>query len=306
MPPRENQAVSRYFPVAVSSPAPLSSSHRFAWSFGPFVKRCGSPNLSNFGAAGSKTCYDVGAMATGTQTNIADQRRRIWRRSSGGKKWVPPLENGDRLTAGEFLRRFEAMPGVKKAELIQGIVHMPSPVRIDYHGEPDSLVQTWLGTYAASTPGVTSATNSTIRLGPDDVPQPDGLLRIRPENGGRSRVGEEGFLEGGPELVFEVAATSSAVDVNDKKTSYRRAGIIEYLVWRTLDEQIDHWRLADDEYIPVEPGEDGVLRSTIFPGLWLDVEAVLDMDGARLLEVLNRGLADESHASFVEKLKSSS
>jgi hypothetical protein len=85
----------------------------------------------------------------------------------------PPLENGAHLSACEFLRRYEAMPELKKAELIGGVIYMASPVRLNQHGEPDSLVQTWLGTYGIATPGVKAATNATTRLGPDDVPQPD-------------------------------------------------------------------------------------------------------------------------------------
>src|SRR5947207_14644267 len=103
-----------------------------------------------------------------------------------------PLENGEHLSASEFLRRYEAMPEVKKAELINGIVYMGSPVRIDQHGQPDNLIQTWLGSYSVATAGVKAATNSTTRLGPDDVPQPDGLLRIATESGGQARVAANG------------------------------------------------------------------------------------------------------------------
>lgn len=216
---------------------------------------------------------------------------------------IPPLENGDRLSAAEFLRRYDAMPQVNKAELVQGIVYMPSPVRIDQHGEPDNFVQGLLFNYAAATPGVRAATNSTTRLGRDDVPQPDGLLRILPEHGGQSRVGAKGLLEGAPELAFEVAASSASIDANDKKTTYRRAGVLEYVVWRTLDGVIDWWQLEDDEYQPLEPDEAGIYRSRVFPGLWIDAGALLAQDAPRLLETLNRGLADQTHAAFVAALK---
>src|SRR5437867_7819563 len=106
------------------------------------------------------------------------------------------LENGDHLSAAEFLRRYEAMPEEKKAELINGIVYMGSPVRIDQHGEPDNLIQGWLCNYSVATPGVKSATNPTTRLGPDDVPQPDGLLRIAAEYGGQAQVDAAGYLDG--------------------------------------------------------------------------------------------------------------
>lgn len=134
---------------------------------------------------------------------------------------IPPLENGDRLTAREFLRRYLAMPHVRKAELIHGIVYMGSPVRLDRHGEPDNLIQTWLGSYSIATPGVRAAANSTTRLGPDDVPQPDALLRILPECGGQSRLDAAGYLLGAPELVVEIAASSVSLDDGDKLVAYR-------------------------------------------------------------------------------------
>ena len=91
-----------------------------------------------------------------------------------------PLENGDRLTRREFERRYAARPDIKKAELIEGVVHMPSPVRFASHGEPHSWVLAWLGTYCASTPGVRVADNTTVRLDSNNEPQPDALLRIEP------------------------------------------------------------------------------------------------------------------------------
>ena len=217
--------------------------------------------------------------------------------------FVPPLENGDHLDCNEFLRRYDAMPEVKKAELVEGIVYMASPVYFDDHGQQDSLAQTWLGTYAALTPGTGSATNSTTKLGPDDVPQPDGLLLIMPEFGGQSQV-QNKILVGAPELGFEVAASSASLDNNAKKRSYEASGMREYLLWRTLSGELDWWKLEDGEFKPLEPGEDGIHRSEVFPGLWLDREAMLSMNSARVLEVLNLGLDSPEHAEFVEKLAS--
>lgn len=216
---------------------------------------------------------------------------------------VPPLENGDHLSASEFLRRYEAMPEVKKAELVNGIVYMASPLRIDRHGEPDNLIQTWLGSYSIATPGVKAATNSTTRLGPDDVPQPDGLLRILPECGGQARVDGKGYLDGAPELIVEVTASSASLDVQDKLTSYRRARVREYLVWRTEDRAVDWWVLEADEYRDVPAADDGTLRSRTFPGLWLDVQALLAGDGAKLMAKLQEGLNSAEHAAFVQALK---
>jgi Uma2 family endonuclease len=224
-------------------------------------------------------------------------------RPASAPRAISPLENGLHLSAAEFLRRYEAMPEIKKAELINGIVYMGSPVRYDQHGEPDNLIQTWLGVYRLATPGVEAAGNTTSRLGPDDVPQPDGLLRILPECGGQSRVDPNGYLQGGPELVVEVAASSASLDAREKLASYRRAGVREYIVWRTEDEALDWWVLEEDEYRPLPPGADGLLRSRIFPGLWLAASALLARDGAKLMAILQQGLASPEHAAFVTELK---
>lgn len=217
---------------------------------------------------------------------------------------VPPLENGAHLSAREFLRRYEGMPELKKAELVSGIVYMGSPVRLDQHGEPDNLIQTWLGTYSLATPGVKAAANSTARLGPDDVPQPDGLLRLLPECGGQARLDPKGYLLGAPDFVAEVSASTSSLDVREKLTAYRRAGVREYLVWRTEDQAVDWWVLEEDEYRALAPGADGVMRSRVFPGLWLDATALLAGDGAHVIAVLREGLGSEEHTAWVTRLQS--
>ncbi len=216
---------------------------------------------------------------------------------------IPPLENGAHLSAREFLRRYDAMPEVKKAELINGIVFMGSPVRLDQHGEPDNLIQTWLGNYSIATVGVKAATNSSTRLGPDDVPQPDGLLRIVAEYGGQGRIDAKGYLQGAPELAVEVAASSASLDVREKLASYRRAGVCEYLVWRTEDQAVDWWVLEDDEYKALPIGPDGILRSRVFPGLWLDPKALIAGDGERLMTVLRQGLLSPDYSAFVADLR---
>src|SRR5207247_10457728 len=149
-----------------------------------------------------------------------------------------------------------------------------------------SLVQTWLGNYSLATAGVKAAINSTTRLGPDDVPQPDGLLRIVPECGGQARLDAKGYLQGPPELAIEIAASSASLDVREKLASYRRAGVREYIVWRTEDHAIDWWVLEEDEYRPLPAAADGTLRSRILPGLWLDVRALLAGDGPTVMAKL--------------------
>src|SRR5689334_16684531 len=148
---------------------------------------------------------------------------------------VLPLEPGDRLSRAEFERRYEAMPNLKKAELIEGVVYMPSPVRIRRHGRPNVHLCAWLGAYEAATPGVLAADNSTVRLDPDNDPQPDGLLFIDPEKGGQARISADDYLEKGPEWLGEIAASSASYDMHTKLNVYRRNGVLEYLVWRVLD-----------------------------------------------------------------------
>ncbi len=213
-----------------------------------------------------------------------------------------PLENGERLTAPEFLRRYEAMPRLKKAELIEGVVYMGSPVRYSLHGQPDGLVQLWLGTYAAHTPGVEFVPNTTAQLDIDNVPQPDSLLRIRHEFGGQSWVDESDYLTGAPELVAEIAASSASIDLRDKLNAYRRNGVKEYLTWRTLENQFD-WRiLAEGEFRPLAPDTRGMCRSRIFPGLWLSTRALLQRDASAVLACLNKGLRSREHKAFIAAL----
>lgn len=216
---------------------------------------------------------------------------------------IPPLENGDHLSAAEFLRRYTAMPDVKKAELIQGIVYlMASPVRIDQHAQPDALIQGWLFTYALQTRGVKHATNATTRMSPEDLPQPDGLLRLLPEHGGQTKVDTKGYLVGAPELVVEVAASSASLDTRQKFTSYLRARVQEYMIWRTRDQAVDWWALEDDEYVRMEPDSEGIIRSRVFPGLWLDVRALTSEDATGVIAGLQQGLASEAHAAFKARL----
>jgi len=220
-----------------------------------------------------------------------------------GNSELPALENGDRLTAREFLRRFEAMPEIKKAELIEGIVYMGSPARITQHAHPDNIVQTWLGTYAAHTPGSQAAANATTRLDIDNVPQPDALLRLGPECGGKSRVDEDGYLVGPPELAVEICASSASIDLGDKLKAYRRAGIREYLIWQTVDKRFDWLVMENEDYQANPPDGQGIIRSRVFPGVWLDIAALLALDSAQVLDVLQQGLSSHEHKDFVIRLK---
>ena len=215
---------------------------------------------------------------------------------------VPPLEPGDHLSRAEFERRYEAMPHVKKAELIEGVVYMPSPVRHEKHSRPHGWLMGWLMTYDAYTDGVEMGDNATVRLDQDNEPQPDGQLLIQPACGGQTRL-VDGYIEGPPELAVEVAASSKSYDLHDKKNAYRRNGVREYVVWRVLDGEIDWFILREGRFESLELGADGILRSETFPGLWLDPEALLARDGKRVLQVLHQGLESPEHEAFIARLR---
>ncbi len=152
----------------------------------------------------------------------------------------PPLQHGDVLARGEFLRRYAAMPGLKKAELIEGIVYMASPVRADLHGIPHVDLATLLRVYATKHPGLLVADNATVRLDTLNEPQPD-LLLIR-ENG-QARVDADGYISGAPEFIAEIAASSASYDLHQKMRTYLRAGVLEYLVWLAYENRLIWWRL---------------------------------------------------------------
>jgi Uma2 family endonuclease len=244
-------------------------------------------------------------MAAGYTTDFpASLRAELVASTAAPTITVPRLEQGDHLTRPEFERRFEAMPDVKKAELIDGVVHMPSPVRTEQHAEPDSNLGGWLFTYKLHTPGLLSPTNPTIRLDQDNEPQPDNVLMVHPSYGGQAKLDAKGYIEGAPELIAEIASSSVSIDLHDKHHIYRRSGAREYVVWRVLDRGIDWFVLRDSEYVLLSPDNDGILRSEVFPGLWLNVPAMLEGKLDAVLATLQQGLATPEHKEFVGRLRS--
>jgi Uma2 family endonuclease len=216
---------------------------------------------------------------------------------------VPLLENGDQLSRAEFERRYHLMTAVKKAELIEGTVYVPSPVRIQKHGKPHLEIAGWILTYKAHTHGTEGADNTTVRLDLDNEPQPDLILRILPECGGATRNSEDDYVEGAPELCIEVAASSASYDCHAKKRAYRRNGVREYLLWLVEDSRVEWWKLVDGEFRLIEPDGDGILKSAVFPGLWLDASALLAFDSKRVLTVLQTGIDSPEHGEFVARLE---
>lgn len=238
-------------------------------------------------------------------------------KSSGKPEAIPPLRDGDRMDADEFLRRYTADPVVYSAELLQGIVHITRwrefkdgkevivpPISADGHGKPHLRLSTWLGVYTASTPGIDALSPVTTILPSGTTGlEPDAVLRILPESGGTSTVGEDNFVHGVPELLAEISFTSGARDLGKKFDAYQADGVPEYLVWRTAEEEVHWFTLNRKKYVALEPHADGTLRSERFSGLWLDVPALLAGEMAKVLATLQQGLASPEHAAFVAKLQ---
>ena len=212
------------------------------------------------------------------------------------------LEAGDHLTRAEFEQRYARQPGLKKAELIEGVVYMPSPVRLQQHGTPHLHLALWIGTYQAVTPGTAAADNATVRLDADNEPQPDVLLYVLPTHGGRVRISDDDYLEGAPEWIGEVATSTASYDLHSKLNAYRRNQVCEYLVVLPQHGEVRWFELCADRYeLLVE--QEGIVRSRQFPGLWLNVPALLAADVAAVLATLRAGLDSPEHDAFVRRLQ---
>jgi Uma2 family endonuclease len=216
----------------------------------------------------------------------------------------PPLQSGDRLERAEFERRYTAHPEIKKAELVEGVVYVSSPVRYLYHAEPHFTIISWLSAYRVATPGVKGGDNATLRLDNRNEVQPDALLRLEAHLGGRSSISPDDYLEGVPELIVEIAASSASYDLHDKRRAFARNGVPEYLVIQTYEQRVDWFVLREGVYEPLQPDGQGILRSEIFPGLWLQPAALWSDDLATLLKTLQEGLNSAEHSAFVTQLQS--
>jgi Uma2 family endonuclease len=144
--------------------------------------------------------------------------------------------------------------------------------------------------------------NTTVRLDLDNEPQPDALLRIDEERGGQSYISEDDYIEGAPELVVEVAASTASYDLHDKLRAYQRNGVQEYLVWLVQEKQFRWYVLQADQYVQQQPNDAGILMSQVFPGLWLAVDALLTGAMTQVLAVLQQGINSAEYQAFVEKL----
>jgi Uma2 family endonuclease len=231
---------------------------------------------------------------------------------------IPLLRNGDRLSGEEFDRRFKAMPNLKKAELIDGRVYLPSPaynplqgldrtmsspVSFRGHAKPHFHSIGWLWLYTGSTLGTEGGDNGSIRLDLDNRPQPDAFVLIAPSYGGQARISDDDYVEGAPELIVEISHSSVSYDLHEKLDAYRRNGVQEYVVWRVEDQVMDWFALQDGQFVRLPLSPDGLYRSVVLPGLWVDPDALIRVDIPRVIEVLQQGLASPEHAAFVEQLK---
>lgn len=214
------------------------------------------------------------------------------------EKRARTLVNGEHMSQPEFHRRYELCPEGEKWELVGGIVYVASPLKLkhsDYDGEIGYLLEA----YRRATPGTQVTHNATAILGEESEPQPDLAMRIMPEYGGQSRSTDDDYLAGAPELVVEIAHSRRALAMHAKRDDYERHGVIEYLVLQVEELDVRWFHFPDDE---IRPNREGISRSRVFPGFWIDVEALLRRDSQRLLEVLQQGLASRPHASFIRRL----
>ncbi|HEX6987107.1 MAG TPA: Uma2 family endonuclease [Planctomycetaceae bacterium] len=223
----------------------------------------------------------------------------------GAERPVPPgvppeLYDGARMDRETFHRLYQRTPEGFKAELIGGAVHMAAAMRVP-HAEHADLLRTWLTVYRFATPRVRGGGDATVLLGEGSEPQPDGLLWVE---GGNARIDARGYLAGAPEFVAEVADATAPTDLGPKRDDYERHGVAEYLVL-VLPKRRAVWFARDERggYVETAADADGLLKSRVFPGLWLDAKAFFRLDGNRVLDVLRRGIESPEHARYVESLK---
>lgn len=232
-------------------------------------------------------------------TTLAGRKRMMKPKNA---PFVPPFQDGDVLDQPTFHSLYETTPSGFRAELIEGIVHMASPVQLR-HGGPSGKVSQWLGAYADEVEGTFAYNEITAILGPSDEPQPDHSLLVLPEAGGQTRENHGGYLLGAPELAVEIANTTTLIDLHAKKAMYERYGAREYIVVEAKRKTVHWFTRRGEKFVPLLPDIDGILVSKVFPGLWLAPAALFDRSAKRLLATLQLGIASPEHAKFAAKLR---
>jgi Uma2 family endonuclease len=200
----------------------------------------------------------------------------------------------------EFHRRYEQCPEDVKFELVGGIVYMTSPLR-RAHGLYHPVLSGAFLLYQAATPGVELLDNATTILGEESEPQPDLELRILSQYGGQSRETQKDYVEGPPELIAEIAHSTRAIDMHQKRDDYEQAGVLEYVVLCLEEQQLYWWHFPSGRMI--KPNRQDIFRSRVFPGLWIDSQALLARDTKRLIKVVEQGLSSRAHTVFVKRLQ---
>ena len=216
---------------------------------------------------------------------------------------VLPLENGDHLSRAEFDRRWEAMPQIKNAELINGVVHMQAAVRHSWHGKPHSCLVTLVSSYYAATPGTDGGDNASVLIDDENEPQPDVYLMLDANRGGQVVIDDKGYLNGVPEFVAEIAASSSSYDLFEKSDLYQKSGVKEYVVWKVLSHEFVIRRSVNGQFEEFPPTDDGIYRSQVFPGLWLDTKELIQGNLAAALKTLQAGIESAEHQFFLRELE---
>lgn len=216
---------------------------------------------------------------------------------------TPLLEAGDKLDQKSFHARYQAMPPGTRAELIEGIVYMPSPMKTP-HGKMQRRLSAWLDQYESATPGVEGGDGMTTILGDDSEPEPDCCLYILAEKGGQSRINEQDYLEGPPELIAEIASGTESIDLHAKKRDYEKRGVREYVVVALRQKKVFWFAIRDGKFVDKTNDADGILRSGVFPGLWLDPAALIRPGRDRIQTVIQQGVTSREHAEFVKRLTS--
>ena len=178
---------------------------------------------------------------------------------------------------------------------------MASPQKTP-HAYGQSDVVRWLMAYEDDTAGTGMLFNTTDILGEYSQPEPDACLYILPEHGGQVWEDENQYLNGSPDLVAEVSWSSESIDLNRKKADYEEAGVREYIVVALRQNRVFWFIRRRGRFKELQPDPDGIYRSEVFPGLWLDPAALLRRDRKKLLAVLRQGLATPQHGAFVAKL----
>lgn len=211
---------------------------------------------------------------------------------------IPPLRDGDRLTADEFHRRYEAMPHIINANLINGVVYVTPHFRCA-HGEANATLCGLFGSYTRRLHGIQELINITWRVDAHNEPQPNFVARYTSRRNGNSRYDSDGFLTGVPEFVGEIADDDTVeLDAGPKRELYQRIGVREYFLWRVREKRIDWWGLVDGIYQPVPTDHAGVAHSRVFPGFRVNIPVLLRDDARQVADTIDTGLASPEYQAF--------